>query len=302
MRKKNIRALVLVAAVALAVTAGLIIAISRLAGRSADNRPAPQPQQTGDAAPSGTIQFGGGELPVVGEVPRTTHDPVLFETENGRMRYNDPAVQTFTGIDVSAHREEIDWQAVKADGIDFAMIRVGWRGNTEGHLYQDEYFEQNARDARAAGLEIGVYLYSQAVTVEEAAEEAQAVIGWIADYEITYPVVFDWEYVSSDARTGSMDSETLNACALAFCERIEAAGYIPMIYFNLDTGYRRYDLAQIAGYDFWLAEYDGAPTFYYDYQMLQYTCYGSVAGSDDWVDLNLSFVDYAAKTRAMRRS
>lgn len=299
-KKKNVKAILVVLLFALVLTLCVLLAIKLVTASSHNNsvqEEQPPAHQEGTQETGETISFGSEQLPVVGDVPKTTHDPALFEMVDGRMVYKDASVQTFTGIDVSAHREEIDWNAVKADGIDFAMIRVGWRGNTEGGLYQDEYFVSNIEGALAAGLDVGVYLYSQAITVDEAVEEAEAVLNWIKDYEITYPVVYDWEYVSADVRTGNMDNETLNDCAVAFCQRIEQAGYIPMIYFNLDIGYRRYDLSRISDYDFWLAEYDGAPTFYYDYQMLQYTCTGTVAGSEDQVDLNLSFVDYAALSR-----
>ncbi len=297
--RKNIKGLLIVAAFTLILTLCIILVgvllVKKDPAPQDSDLPEPPAQSSGD-----TIQFGSSEIPVDAEAPATTHDPALFELVNGRMVYNDPAVKTYTGVDVSAHREDIDWNAVKRDGVDFAMLRVGWRGNTEGKLYLDEYFVSNIAGASAAGLDIGVYFYSQAITVQEAVEEANAVLGWIKDYDITYPVVYDWEYVSSDARTGSLDDETLNACALAFCETIEQAGYIPMIYFNLDLGYRRFDLGRLSKYDFWLAEYDGPPTFYYDYAMLQYTSNGKVAGSEDKVDLNISFVDYAAITRQKR--
>lgn len=295
-KKGNFKAVLAVVLFALVVTLSVLLAVQLLSAGSGSSENGQQETQQGETGQE-NISFGSEQLPVVGDVPKTTHDPALFELRDGRMVYNDPEVQTFTGIDVSAHREEIDWNAVREDGIDFAMIRAGWRGNTEGGLYQDEYFASNMAGATAAGLDVGVYLYSQAVSVEEAVEEAEAVLEWIRGYEITYPVVYDWEYVSQDARTANVDNETLNACAVAFCQTIEQAGYIPMIYFNLDIGYRRYDLSQISGYDFWLAEYDGAPTFYYDYQMLQYTCEGRVAGSEDLVDLNLCFVDYAAMSK-----
>ncbi len=293
--QKNLKGIIIVAAFALVLTL-CIIAAGMLLGKN-NNKPQGDDPVTPPEQPGPTVHFGSEDLPVDAEAPATTHDPALFEMVNGRMVYNDSSVKTFTGIDVSAHREEIDWDAVKKDGIDFAMLRVGWRGNTEGNLYLDEFFVSNIKGATAAGLDVGVYLYSQAITVQEAIDEANAVLGWIKGYNITYPVVFDWEYVSSDVRTGNLDDETLNACVLAFCETIEKAGYIPMIYFNLDIAYRRLDLGQLSKYDFWLAEYDGAPTFYYDYQMLQYSNRGRVAGSEDLVDLNISFVDYAALTR-----
>lgn len=296
---RNIKTMAVIVVFSLALTFS-IIAGARLISRPDKET---KPIQTEDEGLSGgeEVKFGNEMMPVVGDVDKSSYDINLFkQLENGRMIYDSRTVKTWTGIDVSAHRDEIDWEAVKSDGVDFAMIRVGWRGNTEGKVNLDEYFHTNMKGASEAGLEVGVYFYSQAISKEEAVEEAESVIDWIKEYKITYPVVFDWEYVSADARTGTLSNETLNECALAFCETIEKAGYMPMIYFNLDMGYRRYDLAKIGKYDFWLAEYDGAPTFYYNFQMLQYTSGGTVKGCDENVDLNLSFVDYAARSKQRR--
>ena len=174
------------------------------------------------------------------------------------------------------------------------MIRIGGRGYGNGQLYEDTNFEENIEGALDAGLDVGVYFFSQAISVEEAREEAAYLLERIAPYDITYPVVFDWEVIGkSNARADNLDTDTLGACANAFCEAVAAAGYEPMIYVSLNTGYLKYDLRQIDQYDLWLAEYDDAPTFYYNFQMWQYTSSGTVAGIDGDVDLNLSFVHYA---------
>lgn len=289
MKKSKIRALILLAVIALVITLGIFAVIRLLTKDIPDPAPPAPPKQPE------TFQFAGETYTAV-DLPKSPYDTALFEERDGRLIYTDPETETFVGIDVSAHREQINWRAVKKDGIDFAIIRVGWRGNTEGHLYLDEYFHQNIRGALAAGLDVGVYFYSQAITEAEALAEAQAVLEWIDGYKITYPVVYDWEYVSADARTGNMDNAVLTDCAKIFCSTVEQAGYIPMVYFNLDIGYRRYDLQAISEYDFWLAEYDTAPTFFYEYHMLQYTSSGEVDGIEGGVDMNISFVDYAAQT------
>ena len=245
------------------------------------------------------VTFNGEQLPVLGDVAKNTYDKSKFSyDENGRLQY--AGAETFFGIDVSAHREDLDWAAVKAAGVDFAMLRIGWRGNTEGNIYEDEYFEQNFAAARAQGIAIGVYFYSQAVSAEEAAAEAKAVLGWLGGRKLDYPVVFDWEHAGAGTRSENVEGPTLDACANAFCSAVAAGGYRPMIYFYQDIAYNRYDLSQISSWPFWLAEYTSsdapAPGFYYDFKMLQYSNSGRIAGIDDALDFDLSFVDYSKQT------
>jgi lysozyme len=137
---------------------------------------------------------------------------------------------------------------------------------------------------------VGVYFFSQAITPQEAVEEADFVLSYIRNYNITYPVVFDWETISYDsARTNGVDTQTLNQCAQAFCSTVSGGGYTPSIYFNLSLGYLKYDLSQVLGNKFWLAQYASAPTFYYDFQMWQYTSSGKVNGISGNVDMDISF-------------
>lgn len=202
------------------------------------------------------------------------------------------AANAKTGIDVSSHQEEIDWAAVKNAGVEYAMIRVGWRGYSEGGLNIDIYAEENLRGALEAGLPVGVYFYSQAISVEEAQEEAELVLNFIKDWEITYPVVFDWEWIGGDARTAQTDSRTVTDCTLAFCQAVEAAGYTPAFYFNQSMARDTFRLRELQQFDFWLAQYNEAMTFDYDVDMWQYTCTGRVDGISTDVDINLCFKDY----------
>ena len=292
-------------AVVLLVVFAAVLTLSVTLLVSACSRPAsgPEPENpgvTGEEGPETTgnlVTYGSQELPELGSVALNPYDPAKFRWEGGRLLYEDAATPTWFGIDVSAHREELDWSAVKAAGVDFAMLRIGWRGNTEGKVYLDEYFERNYEHAKAAGLHVGVYFYSQAISREEAVEEAEAVLKWLDGRELDYPVVYDWEYVSSEARTANVDGDTLDACANAFCETIAAAGYYPMIYFYQDIAYLKYDLSEINRYDFWLAEYNEIPTFHYDFKMLQYSASGKIEGVEDGVDFNISFVDYAKRVK-----
>lgn len=232
-------------------------------------------------------------VPVVPTLPPPDPNPYTasdFYREGEFIRCS--AVDALVGVDVSSHQKDIDWNAVAAAGVDYAMIRVGYRGYDLGGLYVDEKWEQNVTGALAAGLDVGVYFYSQAISVEEALEEAELVLDNIKQYDITFPVVFDWECVGADARTYDAASRLVTDCTLAFCETIEDAGYRPMFYFNQSMAMDTFRLRELKDYDFWLAQYADTMTFAYDVQMWQYTNAGQVPGIGVDVDLNLSFVDY----------
>ena len=174
------------------------------------------------------------------------------------------------------------------------MVRLGFRGYGSGEAQLDENYVQNIEGARAAGLDAGVYFFSQAITVDEAIEEAQMVIDSLDGLDVNYPVVYDWEIIYDDsARTDNVPVDVLTDCCVAFCEAIEDAGYTPMIYQNKKTTMFKLDLERLTDYDFWLAEYNSEPTYYYDFTMWQYTSEGSVPGIEGDVDLNISFKDYA---------
>lgn len=240
--------------------------------------------------------INGEFVPKHENVDESPLDPTLFSLdENGRMIYADDSHTLIHGIDVSVFQGDIDWNAVKNDGIDFAILRVGYRGyGSKGIMEIDENFYKNYNGAINAGLDVGVYFYSQAVNADEAREEARYVLDAVEDCVLTYPIVYDWEYVNNDsARTKDMTSEQITVCAEAFCNEIELAGYNTVIYFNCEIGYFEYDLSKLNTYDFWLAEYNSYPTFLYDYKMWQYSEKGTVAGIDGPCDLNVSFVDYS---------
>ena len=237
-------------------------------------------------------------LPPLPESPLdpNEYDSDLFTlSEKGFLIYEGDA-PSYVGVDVSFHQGEIDWEKVAAAGVDFAMIRVGYRGYTEGGIYQDTYFLRNIQGALDAGLEVGIYFFSQAITVEEAQEEARQTLEWIQGYDITYPVVFDWERVDGDnSRTNSVSGQQVTYCAQAFCSMIQEAGYIPMTYGSPSKIGEDLYLTQLTDYPFWLAHYTTgwAPTaFPYHYHMWQYTSYGYVDGINGRVDLNLCLTDW----------
>lgn len=197
------------------------------------------------------------------------------------------------GIDVSKYQYEIDWEQVAASGVEFAIIRIGYRGyGSAGTINEDPYAKANLEGALAAGLDVGVYFFSQATTTKEAKEEAKFVLDYIEPYgdDITMPIVFDWELPGVDnPRTKDVDARTLTDCILEFCGIIRRAGYTPMTYFN--THQANYDLylEELTDYDFWLALYTPRMRFPYKVRMWQYTSSGKVPGIDYSVDLNIWF-------------
>ena len=201
----------------------------------------------------------------------------------------DGQVKSRLGVDVAEYEGEVDWNAVAADGIDFAMIRLGYRGATEGALYLDEFYQANLAGTRAAGVECGVYFFSQAVTVAEAAEEAQFVLDNLNGAPLEYPVAFDSETVSVEggSRTADLTDEQLSQVAMAFCERIEQAGYRTLVYGNAGD-LRSYDVDALTGRGIWWAEYGAeSPSHYTDIVMWQYTSEGQVAGIAGGADMSI---------------
>ena len=200
--------------------------------------------------------------------------------------------EVLRGVDVSEHQYDIDWQQAAASGIDFAFVRVGRRGYSAGALKEDEYFRQNLEGALNAGLEVGVYFFSQAINVQEAIEEAEYTLELIKPYHITLPVVYDWEKIYDDdsARTAGLDTHILSDCAVAYCETIKRAGYTPCIYFNRHTGYYGLDLSRMTDYLFWFALPESPfPNFYYKVDIWQYSFDDTVPGIPGPTDMNLLF-------------
>lgn len=212
--------------------------------------------------------------------------------DTGEYQYlQDGQTISHKGIDVSSHQGKIDWEQVAADGVEFAFIRAVYRGYGTGKLVEDEMFETNVEGAQAAGIKVGVYVYSQAITEEELLEEANLVLEKVAPYELQCPIVYDVEKVSSDNK-GRMDQITVeertNLTAL-FCETVENAGYRSMIYHNLEMGALFLDLTALEEYDKWFAYYSDDMYYPYAYDIWQYTSKGTVAGISSEVDLNISF-------------
>lgn len=251
-------------------------------------------ETTGEKIYVNDPKTGKSWIPVLANVPVCQYQPDQYVTRNNLTYYteNNKIISKF-GIDVSAHDGEIDWATVKSAGVEFAFIRVGYRGYDQGKIVFDTYYERNVQGALENGIDIGLYFYSQAITPEEALEEAEALLSAIGDAEITYPIVYDWEFVTTDtARTDDISAKMLTECSIAFCERIKQAGYIPMIYQNKNTSLLNLHLSKLTDYDFWLAEYNSTATYYYNYQIWQYSATGTVPGIKGEVDMNICFKDY----------
>lgn len=213
----------------------------------------------------------------------------LVLDEGGVLSYQkDGQTVSKKGIDVSRYQGEIDWERVRADGVEFAFIRAGIRGYGTGKLVPEEGFAENLVKAVEAGVDVGAYFFSQAVTEEEAVEEADLVIEALSGNGLPYPVVYDLERVkSADGRMNGMSKEEMTAVCLAFCNRIKDAGYTPMIYGNLETFCLMLDMTKLEEYPKWLAYYQDEFYFPYDFQIWQYSEKGRVDGIKGDVDMNL---------------
>lgn len=204
--------------------------------------------------------------------------------EKGRPSYPGAVL----GVDVSEHQKEIDWTRVRDDGVSFAILRIGFRGNTVGGLNVDGSFAENYVNARNAGLGVGVYFYSQATSEAEAKEEAAYVLKLLDGVPLDLPVFFDWEEVY-DGRTGGKATSEVGAWSLAFCKVIEAGGYKAGVYFNQQYGYSIMHLENLTDYAFWIAEYQDSQSFGYQAEFWQFTGQGHVDGIDVIVDMNLMY-------------
>lgn len=233
-------------------------------------------------------------FPISDQLAHNTYDPEQFVPDaDGIMTYYENGEKiSHKGIDVSRYQGNIDWEKVAEDDVEYAFIRLGIRGYTEGAIQEDSYFEANIKGARRNNIDVGVYFFTQATSVAEAEEEAQYVLDMIEPYKVDYPVVIDVEAVTNaNARTKDLTKEERTQYCIAFCEMIKNAGYTPMIYGNLKTFMLMLDFEQLEDYDKWFAYYDEQFYFPYEFKIWQYTDNGKINGIDTEVDLNISFED-----------
>lgn len=230
-------------------------------------------------------------------LPKHTYDFTKLVCQSNLMKYyEDGKKVSFVGTDISKYQDYVDFVKLKKAGIDFVMIRVGARGYGSGEIVIDEYFSDNIKRATDAGLDVGVYFFSQAISVEEAEEEAEVVLDCIEDYDVTYPIVFDMEHIKNDtARIDNLTKAEKTAITKAFLDTIEEEDYNPMIYGNKEWLIKEIDMSKLTAYDIWLAQAEDVPDYPYQFTMWQYTTSANIDGIAGYANLNISFIDYSEK-------
>lgn len=196
------------------------------------------------------------------------------------------------GIDVSKWNKKIDWQAVADSGVDFAIIRCGYRGSSTGALVEDPYFKKNIEGAEAAGIKVGIYFFTQAVNPVEAVEEASMALALSKQYKLALPIFIDTEGAGGNGRADGLDVETRTAVCDAFCKTIENAGFNGGIYASKHWLEHNLTMDDLSDYTVWLAQYSKKATYEGEYALWQYTSAGTVDGIETRVDLNMCYMDY----------
>lgn len=199
--------------------------------------------------------------------------------------------RTVKGIDVSSWQGEINWDKVKNAGIDFVMIRCGFRNLSNDEIHEDSRFAYNIKEANRVGIPVGVYFYSTAINEKEVLEEATFVLNLIKDYDVIYPVVYDFE-LFNQKRTKGVNIKRINDNAVKFLDYLRAHGYMGMLYTNLNAINNRWNLELFEGFKLWYAQYIDEVTYEGKYDMWQYTDRGRIDGIKGYVDLNESYLDY----------
>ncbi len=194
------------------------------------------------------------------------------------------------GIDISKWNKVTDWEKVHDAGVEFVIIRAGYRGSVTGSLVVDPDFEKNIEGAIGAGIDTGVYFFTQAVNEVEAVEEASMVVELLKKYDVQYPVFIDTEGAGGNGRADGLDVETRTAVCKAFCDTMESEGYRAGVYASKNWYNNRLNIENLQNYYIWLAEYRGEPTYEGRYHMWQYTSKGQVEGIEGNVDMNISYI------------
>lgn len=244
------------------------------------------------------IEEGYMEVPFNKSADLHSYDWSKLNKNGGYYKYEDDKYTSKLGLDVSSHQKDINWQKVKAAGVDFVIIRLGYRGyGKSGKIVLDEYFEKNYEGARAVGIDVGVYFFSQAINMDEVKEEADFVFKHIDGKEISYPVVYDLEKIKNDtARTDNLTQEEITNMTLEFCKLVEKKGYIASVYGNSKTFTTKMELERFNEYNKWYAGYPEAggydyPFYPYEFDIWQYTETGAIDGVTGNVDINIQFVE-----------
>ena len=224
----------------------------------------------------------------------TFSNGTFAKDSNNQITYSENGkVVSHKVIDVSKYQTAIDFAKVKNAGVEYAMVRCGYRSYGSGILTEDTSFNNYAAEALKNNIKIGAYFFSQAINVEEAKEEAEYVLNMIKPYQISGPVAIDVEEIFDDTyRQMHLSASQLTDVIITFCDRIKEAGYTPMIYSNLSSFIGNIELDRLENYEKWLAYYSDEPYFPYEMSMWQYTDSGSIDGITGNVDLNISFKEW----------
>lgn len=284
-------------ALALALACALLLSLGACSSGKTQETTDPHAGQVEAANGSGGTMW----VPLYDALEAADFQPGEFTADGGYISYTGSEYTALRGIDVSEHQGEIDWNSVKNDGVQFAVIRVGYRGYKQGGLATDQYFKKNIEGALAAGIRVGVYFFSQAISANEGTEEASYLLAQISGYNVTLPVFFDWERVVNvgETRVDAVTGATITDACLAFCETVKAAGYETGAYFYRSLGYYEYELDRLSGLLFWVGAPGSYPDFYYRHTFWQYSAEGTVSGISAATDLDLWFVkNDAAKNSA----
>ena len=227
--------------------------------------------------------------------PRHSYNlEAFYPDEDGIIRYHNDdgsaASNAHLVVDVSAYQTGIDWEQLKASGVDRVMIRGGYRGYSNGSIVADKMFEEHITAALDNDMKVGVYIFSQALNYDEGVEEARFLLDLIKDYKVELPLVIDTEALFVDgARTEDLDNESRTNAMVGFCETVKAAGYEPMIYSNRNWFVQNLDMSLLKDYSLWVAQYSGCPDFPYLFKGWQFTDEGKLNGLDINLDLNVWF-------------
>ncbi len=230
---------------------------------------------------------------------KNTYDYTKLEEKAGLKRYMENGKKiSYVGADISRETGSVNFSGLKTAGVDYVMIRLGSRGYSTGQIALDENFKENIEGAIAEGLGVGVYFYSQAISQDEAVQEANLVLQNLEPYKtaIKYPVAFDMGFVANDAsRIDGLSREDRTAIAASFLEVVRAGGYVPMLYGDKEWLLKEIDLAKLQDYDVWLSQDEDIPDYPYQYAMWQYTSTGVVNGIKGDANLNICFIGYSQR-------
>ncbi len=263
--------------------------------QEAQNDPATDGKHTRVTNPDGTDEW----VLISPYLPKSNLDFTKMEEKAGLKRYMENGKKiSYIGADISKQTGNVNFASLKAAGVDYVMIRLGGRGYSTGQITLDENFKQNIEGAIAEGLDIGVYFYSQAISQDEANEEANFVVQNLEPYRahIKYPVAFDMEFVANDeSRIDGLSREDRTKIATSFLEGVKVAGYVPMVYGDKEWLIKEIDLAKLQDYDVWLAQEADMPDYPYRYAMWQYSTTGVLNGIKGDANLNICFIGYSQR-------